>query len=410
MELKPKYQYTYFIKSFYIEEEKYDSYLTNILKNERFSLKIWEQEKDLDIYSYFLPEIRDKIFATFQYSKEKIAKLQNMEASMAAMLVSKQPCVHFTYLLEEDTPGKIGEENGIFFGIRNIELMCFNTGICFLLIKTYIEDLKNFSEVLNFNYKFNDLGSKYANLKEYEKINIQTNAFHTNQELSAFLKKITGFSEKNQELEDKFYVYAYTCLDGESWNDKVKFDDIKTEFYKYREVLPSSYNVDWSKQENNQTIDKWEYARFGFSKNASVLLTSSLNSYHYTKLPFEYENKYLYTFLLALYERLYLKKLTREFKINKKIQKTRKNFQNFMKELWSQEITEEEMGSLFYNKLRECFELDNLYLETLNTYDLAYQEENKNKTKRNNYFWWGTIIICMLLNIANLIVLLTLPK
>ena len=32
MELKPKYQYTYFIKSFYIEEEKYDSYLTNILK------------------------------------------------------------------------------------------------------------------------------------------------------------------------------------------------------------------------------------------------------------------------------------------------------------------------------------------------------------------------------------------
>ena len=75
MELKPKYQYTYFIKPFYIEEEKYDSYLTNILKNERFSLKIWEQEKDLDIYSYFLPEIRDKIFATFQYSKEKIAKL-----------------------------------------------------------------------------------------------------------------------------------------------------------------------------------------------------------------------------------------------------------------------------------------------------------------------------------------------
>ena len=44
MELKPKYQYTYFIKPFYIEGEKYESYLINILKNKKMSLKIWEKD------------------------------------------------------------------------------------------------------------------------------------------------------------------------------------------------------------------------------------------------------------------------------------------------------------------------------------------------------------------------------
>ncbi len=408
MELKPKYQYTYFIKPFYIEGEKYESYLINILKNKKMSLKIWEKEKDFEVYSYFEPELRDKIFASFQYSKEKISKLEKTDEFTLAKILRKQPCVHFTYMLEEDTPGKIGEENGIFFGVRNIDVVCFNTGICFILIKTYIEDLKSFSDVLNFNYKFRDISSKYANLKEYERINIQTSNFHTNQELSDFIRKITGVSEKKQD--SKYYVYAYTCLDGESWNDKVKFEDIQTEFYKYREILPSNYNVDWSAKKSDNTIDKWEYARFGFSKNASVLLTSNLNAYHYTKLPFEYENQYLYTFLLALYERLYLKKLNKELKSNNNIKKIKSNFQNFMKVLWSQEITEDEMGTMFYNKLRECFELDNLYLETLNAYDWAYKEKNTNKTKRNNCILWGTIGICLVLNIINLIVLIMLQK
>ena len=53
MELKVKYQYTYFIKPFLIKENKYKKYLLSLLKNEKFNLKFFEKERDLNIYSYF---------------------------------------------------------------------------------------------------------------------------------------------------------------------------------------------------------------------------------------------------------------------------------------------------------------------------------------------------------------------
>ena len=76
MELKVKYQYTYFIKPFLIKENKYKKYLLSLLKNEKFNLKFFEKERDLNIYSYFLPEVRDYIFPTFSYDKQKIKEFE----------------------------------------------------------------------------------------------------------------------------------------------------------------------------------------------------------------------------------------------------------------------------------------------------------------------------------------------
>ena len=42
MELKVKYQYTYFIKPFLIKENKYEKYLLNLLNNSNCKLKIFE--------------------------------------------------------------------------------------------------------------------------------------------------------------------------------------------------------------------------------------------------------------------------------------------------------------------------------------------------------------------------------
>ena len=54
---------------------------------------------------------------------------------------------------------------------RKIEIICFNTGICFLLFKTIIDgENNNFSDVMNFNYKFRDITSKAEGLKEFENI------------------------------------------------------------------------------------------------------------------------------------------------------------------------------------------------------------------------------------------------
>lgn len=45
MELKTKYQYTYFIYPYLIEEKNYQKYLYKLLKNEQCRLKLFDNKK-----------------------------------------------------------------------------------------------------------------------------------------------------------------------------------------------------------------------------------------------------------------------------------------------------------------------------------------------------------------------------
>ena len=58
MELKTRYQYTYFIYPYVIEQNKYEKYLQNLLVNKKCKLRMFEKQKDLDIYNKFLPRVR----------------------------------------------------------------------------------------------------------------------------------------------------------------------------------------------------------------------------------------------------------------------------------------------------------------------------------------------------------------
>ena len=49
MELKTKYQYTYFIYPYIINENKYDKYISKLLNNKNLKVRFFEKEKDLDI-------------------------------------------------------------------------------------------------------------------------------------------------------------------------------------------------------------------------------------------------------------------------------------------------------------------------------------------------------------------------
>lgn len=115
MELKTKYQYTYFIKPFLINENKYDKYLLKLLDNKNFSLKIFEKGKDLNIYSYFLPNIREYFFPTFNYDKDKIKKLNMIDNELKAGILSKLHCNIFEYNLTQEIQGKINEEERNIF-------------------------------------------------------------------------------------------------------------------------------------------------------------------------------------------------------------------------------------------------------------------------------------------------------
>ena len=54
MELKTKYQYTYFIYPYVIKENKFSRYLIKLLKDKNCKLRIFQKEKDLSLYSFSL--------------------------------------------------------------------------------------------------------------------------------------------------------------------------------------------------------------------------------------------------------------------------------------------------------------------------------------------------------------------
>ena len=191
MELKTNYQYTYFIHPFIVKENRYQKYLLKLLKDKKCNIKIFKKEKDLKLYKYFLPEIRKFLFSSFDFTPNKLKELEKLPIETQSALLSRYPCTMFEYVLEKDIQGKTGEEKGIFFGIRKLEIICFNTGICFLCIKTNIENTNRFDDLLNFNYKFRDIKQQFQ-LSSFDKIRIQTDAFEDVKSFTDFIGQITG--------------------------------------------------------------------------------------------------------------------------------------------------------------------------------------------------------------------------
>ena len=419
MELKTKYQYTYFIHPYIIDETRYEKYILKMLRDKNCSLKIFEKEKDFDIYSYFLPQIRNYLFPTFEIRAERLKELNNMRNEAKSTILAKHPCVCFNYNLGEDVQGKIGAENGIFFRVNKIEIICFNTGVCFFTMKVHIEESDTFNDILNFNYKFRDINSEFRNLKEYENIKIQTDTFKDIEEISTIISQVTGISKKNgknqTETENinnsRFYTYSYACIDSEKWNEKNNFSVIENEFLKYANVLPNNYGSDFnkeSKEQNLAILSKMKYARIGITKLSSNLLCSGIDTYNYTKLPYEYENEYFYTYILGIYQKILLTELNKSFRVYDKIPKMRSKFIEFTKYIWMKEITNNDTGTLYFNMLKESLELETLYEEIQKKYDIIYKELNIEKNNRIYFYMMMMLLVSLIFNTATILVVMAL--
>ncbi len=412
MELKVKYQYTYFIKPFLINGNKYEKYLLSLLNNKNCKLKIFEKERDLNLYSYFIQNIREYFFPTFSFNRDKINNLERLDNKTKAIILSKLHCNIFEYNFDTKIQGKVAENDGIFFNINKIEIICFDTGICFLVIKTDVENSEKFSDLLNFNYRFKDINSDFTKLRDFTNIKIQTDKFSNMTELSNFIDDIIGINNNSIELKDvdlynkRFFVYTYSCIDQDSWNTEEDFENIQSDFLRYSNVLSSNDTLDLNIDEfdrNIGIIEQFKYSRFGFTKQSASLMTSSIDINNYTKLLFDYENEYFYTLIISLYQRIYLKKLENEFKSIKDINKIRRKFTKFTKELWLEEITNSATGTIFYNKWKEVFELQEIYDEIKNKYDVIYKELNIEKSRNTNKIILVALIISLLLNVLNFI-------
>ena len=360
MELMTKYQYTYFIHPYFIDESKYKKYISKLLKDKRCSYKIFEKEKDLDIYNFFLPNIRKYIFPSFEYSTEELRELKNTKKDEMVKRnlkkISKETVSYFNYNLADDIQGKVGTENGIFFKIEEIEIICFNTGICFFTMKTHIENTNKFVDLLDFNYRFKGLNSEFASLKDFENIKIQTDTFKDIKDILEFINQITGVNSKRKKKKEgkedlvnsQFYTYSYVCVETGNWSEKNGFSNIENDFLKFANVLPSSYTSDFDKEnidQNLHIIEKFKYSKMTLTNTSSNLMCSGIDTYNYTRLPFEYENQYFYLYVISLYKRIFLMKLNNDFKEYDKIVKMRGKFIAFTRDIWNNDITLDDTGA-----------------------------------------------------------------
>ncbi len=405
MELKTRYQYTYFINNFVIKESRYSKYILKLLKDKRFKLRIFDKNKDLEIYTYFLPKIREFLFSTFELSdNQKQAKFIDLPIETKAAILAKYPCVTFEYCLPQDIQGKTIDENSIFFKIRKIGIILFNTGIGFLYLKTNIEDSQEFNDVLNFNYKFRDINQEGNNLKNYEDIKVQADSFDNIVAIKDLIYSITGSNidalKYNIDIE-RFNTYSYTCIRQDNWNMNSSFENIKSDFLKYVNILPFDSNQNSTIAENSNVIANAKYSKIGISKLGISLLSSDCDINNYTVLPVEFENQYFYTYILSLYLKIYLKKLNYEFKEGKGLKKIRKSFVDFTKKIWIQEITSEDIGSLYYNYIKETLEIGKVYNEVKNKYNILYNELKIEKSEKMTKFIVFILIAILSFNIIN---------
>ena len=407
MELKTKYQYTYFIYPYVIKENKFSKYLLKLLKDENCKLRIFKKEKDLSLYSYFSHRARNYMFNSFNFSKTRLMKLEELPLETRAAILAKNACTIFEYNMKKDIQGKTEEGNGIFFRIPKIEIICFNTGICFLCIKTNIEESDKFVDLLNFNYKFRDINQEFSNMSNYDNIKVQTDSFENMQYFKEFITSLTGPATEAMKLDidtERFLTFSYVCIDQESWNNNNEFDNIRGSYMKFLNILPSDNSVNYSK-EDMKVISKWKYAKLGVTKQGATLFSSSYDINNYTIFPHEFEQQYLYTYILAIYTKIYLKKINLEFRQGLEIQKVRKEFIDFTQTLWINEVTLNDVGSVFYQNLKDVLELNSIYFDTKNKYDVLYKEMNIEKTAKNNVAIIIILIITLVINLINILFL-----
>lgn len=411
MELKTKYQYTYFIYPYIISKREYNKYLQKLISSPRFKMKIFDKEKDEDLYSYFLPKARETLFWTMDFDKYRISKLNDLDKKMKSTLLSKYPCTMFEYNLKNDIQGKAGKRDGIFFTITNINLICFNTGICFLLMKTMLEEESTLADLCNFNYKFRDIKSDAYNLRGYENIKIQTDKFNSIKEITTLIKEITGSNKKASKINldtDRFITYSYACIGQEDWNN-TNDELLEKEFYKFANVEKSDYITDCGDdgiKNKMSCIEKSKNELYGCSNVGTALLTSDIDSENCTKVPHKFERQYLYQYIFELYKKIYLKKLNHDLRKGNGLSGTKHEFIDFTQNVWIEEITNDNIGSLLDTEWKKILKLNSLYLQVKNKYDLFYKNLNIEETAKTNKIIVIVLILLLIMNIISIFKLL----
>lgn len=409
---KIKYQYSYFILPYSIDTKKYDEYLQKLLNIKNIEVKEYTKQKELEVYSFFNNDFLRKLRNTVKLDYNAIENNRKDKfKTMAKKLSFEEVCV-FNFNISSQTQGKVGEEKqGIFFRVENANIVTTKEGICFLLLKTTVET-EEFSDILNFNYKFREISRDVLKLKKYDNIKIQSDEFNEAYDFQKFIEEITGINIqnliKNQDT-DKLYTFSYLCVDNSMWNERTDFKELQTHFYKYTEVLPAEFNSNFTeKNKSIEVLEDLKYSKIGLSTLSSNLFSSGVEVHNFTKLPYEYEKNNLYIYLYEIYQKIYIDRLTKELEKDdhNTIYNVARKYNTFTKKIYNKEITKEVKGITYSKKLRKILGLEAKYNALLKKFKVIY---GINKIEENNILYkkiYKVVILLLAFNIINFALIL----
>lgn len=397
MSLKAKYHYTHFIYPFVVEEKNYINFINYLVKNQKqWKIKVHNYYEDKETYDFFLPYMRKFLFPTLFWDKSYEKQYKLMSDKKKTSSISKLTCATFEYNLESMKTGSFQENNHddtISFDITSINLICFKQGICFFDIKAEIEETYDeyieFNKILDFNNIFRNVTPRAVGNKK-NIFDIKAKNIDKIENIAIFIKSIvSGFeTEDIQKIYyDKMFTYSYVCVD--SWNSAEDFENIKNDFYKFQYVMDSKntaiFNNECNKLKEN-IYSRWQYSKFGFSIESGVVFVSDKEKYNITRMPYNFERKYFYMFLVAFYQRISLMNFSQDLlkKDKTMVKKLNKNFTKFTHMSWFSQITNSEYGMDIWDNWQKSFKLNELYDEVKKEYTGYYDFINAVGQERLN--------------------------
>ena len=403
-EEKFKYQYTYHILP-YIYEGRYDEYLIRLLKDTNIIEYRYDKIKILEIFSYFKKDILESMFYEFPYKETEKISIQKKVNKLL-----KYESVTFEYDIIDKEKNKISmndivrvagneeynnnekDKGNIKFDIEDFKIIVFKSGIAFIILKTVLINTRYISDVIDFNYRFKSILSKRDIIKKLDNIEIcllgdEVNGF---EKLKQIILNYVGKNKNNKILEnnEEFYTFSYLCMDNIYINEENNKNILKHIYLKYSRILQSSYDTEGLDEETivSKNMTDIKDTNIGITKISSMLLCSGIDPFNFTVLPRDYETKMLYTYIITLYQKLFLVMINKELtsENNKKQKLGRIKFNDFISKMWYNEITLSEKGSIYYEYLKKILEINKTFDETQLKYKLIFRY---NKTNKINIFY-----------------------
>ena len=146
-------------------------------------------------------------------------------------------------------------------------------------------------------------------------------------------------------------------------------------------------------------INNWKFIKLGFTNESMNLLTNNLELSNYTKIPYEYENQYLYNLILILYKKELLENLEKNNIKFKKIE----NYENIYKKIINNEITENNVGIEINKKLNKIFNLNKKSEKIEKLFKENYEFKLLKKYKKMGKIILFILLISLILNIILII-------